>query len=107
MSADLNDHSDHMGIGVAELKARLSAYLDKVKAGEEVMVTEHGRPVARLVPVFSDAERSNARLQRLVRSGLVLPARGPMPAELHQPPSVRVRGAGVLEALLDERDDGR
>lgn len=107
MPENLRDHYGHMGIGVAELKARLSAYLDKVKAGEEVVVTEHGRPVARLVPVFSDAERSNARLQRLVRSGAVLPARGPMPAELHQPPAVRLRGAGVLDALLDERDDGR
>lgn len=94
-----------MGIGVAELKARLSAYLDKVKAGEEVIVTEHGRPVARLVPVFSDAEQRDARLQRLVRAGAVLPARGPMAPELYRPPAVRADGAGVLDALLDERDE--
>jgi prevent-host-death family protein len=95
-----------MSIGVAELKARLSAYLDKVKAGEEVLVTEHGRPVARLVPVFSDEERRDARLQRLTRSGAVLPARQRMPAEVFRRP-VAAHGAEVLDALLDERDDGR
>jgi prevent-host-death family protein len=37
--------------GVAQLKARLSEYLSRVKAGEEVLVTDRGRPIARLVPV--------------------------------------------------------
>lgn len=95
-----------MSIGVAELKARLSAYLDKVKAGEEVLVTDHGRPVARLVPVFSEDERRDARLQRLMRAGAVQPARGKMPAEVFRRP-VSAHGAEVLDALLDEREDGR
>jgi prevent-host-death family protein len=95
-----------MSIGVAELKARLSAYLDKVKGGEEVLVTEHGRPVARLVPVYSNDERRDARLQRLARAGAVQLARGPVPADVRRPPAP-VRSVGVLDALLDERDDGR
>lgn len=37
--------------GIAELKARLSEYLSRVEAGEEVLVTDRGRPVAWLVPV--------------------------------------------------------
>ena len=40
--------SDH--VGVRDLKASLSAYLRRVSAGESVVVTDHGRPVARLVP---------------------------------------------------------
>ncbi|TCZ56772.1 type II toxin-antitoxin system Phd/YefM family antitoxin [Roseicella aquatilis] len=36
-------------VSVAEAKARLSALLDAVEAGEEVTITRHGRPVARLV----------------------------------------------------------
>lgn len=39
-----------MRVGVRELKNSLSAYLDRVKAGESVVVTERGTPVARLVP---------------------------------------------------------
>ena len=35
---------------VSQLKMSLSAYLCQVKAGEEVVITEHGRPIARLLP---------------------------------------------------------
>jgi prevent-host-death family protein len=40
-----------MEVGVRELKTRLSAYLERVKAGETVIVTHRGKPVARLGPV--------------------------------------------------------
>jgi len=38
-------------VGIAELKARLSEYLMRVKAGEEILVSDRGRPVTRLVPI--------------------------------------------------------
>jgi prevent-host-death family protein len=37
-------------VGVRELRQNLSVYLDRVKAGETLEVTEHGRPVAQLGP---------------------------------------------------------
>jgi|tagenome__1003787_1003787.scaffolds.fasta_scaffold18905549_1 prevent-host-death family protein len=37
-------------VGVRELRQNLSRYLDRVRAGESLTVTEHGRVVARLVP---------------------------------------------------------
>lgn len=37
-------------VGIRELKARLSEYLRQVKAGETVIITEHGRPIGRIVP---------------------------------------------------------
>jgi prevent-host-death family protein len=37
-------------VGVREFRANLRAYLDRVEAGEDVVVTERGRPVARIVP---------------------------------------------------------
>jgi prevent-host-death family protein len=42
-------------VGVRELRQNLSRYLDRVKAGEDLVVTEHGRVVARLVPASTDA----------------------------------------------------
>ena len=36
--------------GVREARQNLSALLDEVKQGREIVITEHGRPVARLVP---------------------------------------------------------
>jgi prevent-host-death family protein len=43
------DYMDH--VGVRELKASLSRYLARVREGETIVVTDRGRPVARLVPV--------------------------------------------------------
>ena len=37
-------------VGVREFRANLRAYLDRVEAGEELVVTERGRPVARVIP---------------------------------------------------------
>ena len=38
-------------VGIRELKDRLSGYLKRVQSGEEIVVTERGRSVARIVPV--------------------------------------------------------
>ena len=38
-------------INLTQAKARLSELLDKVQAGQEIIITRHGRPVARLSPV--------------------------------------------------------
>ena len=43
-------------VGVAELKAALSSYLARVREGETVTVTDHGRPVAKLVPIDPPAD---------------------------------------------------
>ncbi len=54
---------------MADLKARLSEYLRAVQAGAEVVVTDRGRPVARLVPVWNGG--SDPELARdLASSGL-------------------------------------
>ncbi|PYN06470.1 MAG: type II toxin-antitoxin system prevent-host-death family antitoxin [Candidatus Rokuibacteriota bacterium] len=37
--------------GVREARQNLSALLDEVKKGREIVITEHGRPVAKLVPL--------------------------------------------------------
>ena len=55
-----------------KLRDHLSKYLDAVRAGDEVTVTDHGRAIARLVPL--DRPR---RLDRLIAEGLVTAARVP------------------------------
>lgn len=56
-------------VGVRELRDHLSRYLERVEAGEEVVVTDRGRAVARMVPM--SGERT---VDRLVREGKVTPA---------------------------------
>jgi prevent-host-death family protein len=55
-------------VGVRDLKARLSEYLRQVKQGQTVVITEHGRPVGRLLP----ADQTLAeRLKSLQDAGIV------------------------------------
>lgn len=48
-------------IGAFDAKNMLSALLDRVERGEEIVITRHGKPVARLVPNEGGADRSQAR----------------------------------------------
>jgi prevent-host-death family protein len=57
-------------VGVRELRDHLSRYLEQVQAGAEVVVTERGRAIARVVPL--SGERT---IDTLIRQGLVTPAR--------------------------------
>ncbi len=77
-------------VGVRDLKNQLSAHLARVKRGEEIMVTEHGRPIARLCPVGADVDRMNV----LVDDGIVRP-----PANARRLPDKRVKlaGGGTLD----------
>ncbi len=52
-------------IGAFEAKTHLSQILDKVAAGKEFVITKHGKPVARLVPVRKTAEQPD--LDEVVR----------------------------------------
>ena len=61
-----------MEIGVRELRNNLSRYLNRVRDGEEVVVTDRGRAIARVLPV----ERERV-LDRLIAEGVVTPAQRP------------------------------
>jgi prevent-host-death family protein len=90
---------------VVELKAKLSEHLRQVKSGHELIVTERGIPVARMLPL-DDGERRSTRRLRLTRSGALKPGRGKLPAALTAPPAGPDEGSAVVEALLAERHDG-
>jgi prevent-host-death family protein len=90
---------------VAQIKAKLSEYLRQVKSGGEVVITERGIPVARLVPLDADESRAT-REERLIRAGILRPASGPR-KKLGAPKSRPDAGAAALEALLAERGEGQ
>jgi prevent-host-death family protein len=90
--------------GVAQLKAHLSRYLAHVKGGQEVVVTERGRPVAKLVPVRADG---GSRRERLIRAGVLLPGRGRIRPSLLRPLKGPPLGDAVVRELLAEREEGR
>jgi prevent-host-death family protein len=89
---------------ISEAKAKLSALLDRVKAGETVTITDRGVPVAQLAPLPAANVDWDERLQRLARQGLIrLPETTlDVGAFLAEHPLVEFEGS-VLEDLLEER----
>jgi prevent-host-death family protein len=93
---------------ISETKAKLSALLDLVRAGETVTITDRGRPVARLVPAAgSDAGDDEARVQRLERAGLIRRPRRKLDIEKFLAEPRADLGGGVVELLIEERREGR
>jgi prevent-host-death family protein len=89
-------------VGIKELKNRLTHYLRRTKQGEEVVVTERGKPIALIQPIrsASDAASREARLARLAALGLVtLPTR--QLRKRIRP--VKVSGPPVSQAILEDR----
>ena len=81
-------------VGVRELKSNLSSYLDEVAAGATIVITERGRPVARIVAI----DEPTSHLAGLIAAGVV---RAPASGTRHRP--TRVRASGPVSELVDEQ----
>lgn len=88
--------------GVREAKARLSRLIREVQRGREWVITERGRPVARLVPIPARDLPMEERVRRLEESGLLERARG---RSRPLPPPLPLR-RGLAQRWLQE-DRGR
>lgn len=93
----------------SDLEKGLGQYLDRVRAGEEVVVTDSGEPVAMLVPVTKPTALKT-RMDELVRAGRIRP---PLESptrewveEFLRQPRVKDPDGSVLKALLEERESG-
>jgi len=84
-------------VGVRELRQNLSRYLDRVKAGEALDVTEYGRLVARLAPA---ADTSDVYADAAARFGATIPTARLEDTIARLPP--RSAPAGTADAILAE-----
>ena len=94
-------------VSIARLKASLSHYLRIVRNGEEVLVTDRGDPIARIVPLKKDEEAFSPHLRELERAGLIRRGTRKLPEDFWKYPRVRCVKGSALKALLDEREEGR
>ena len=91
---------------VSELKAHLSEYLNQVKAGMEVLITDRGKPVARLVPIPRSKDLKES-LVRMEKQGLIRLGSGKLPKNFWRMDRPDDPQGLVLKALLEEREAGR
>lgn len=92
---------------ISSAKNNLSALLREVQQGVTVVITDHGRPVARLEPMGESTD-PDERLLALVADGLVALPRRKADASLLDLPMPQVTaGPSAVDYLLEEREGGR
>ena len=91
---------------VSKLKAYLSDYLNQVKAGTEVLITDRGKPVARLVPI-ARTKAAKESLTRMEKQGLIKLGSGRLPKDFWTLLRPEDPKGLVRRALIEEREGGR
>ena len=91
-------------VGARELKTRLGRYLNRVRRGDTLVVTDRSEPVAELRPIGDPRDPTAARLARLAAAGgLTLPTRRGL-ARLA--PARLVKGSASAAVAADRDDRG-
>lgn len=83
-----------MDVGIRELKAKLSEYLDRAERGELIRVTERGRPKALIAPIPG----GRSRIEQGIREGWIRPGNG----ERMKPLKHRFKASRSIQEMLDE-----
>ena len=91
-----------MRVGLREANQRFSKIIKAVREGKEVVLTDRGKPVARVTPIVEEPD-IEAVLDRMAAEGLLIRAtkRGPMP--YFKP--IKTRGGPLSETIREERDE--
>lgn len=92
---------------ISEAKNRLSAYIDLVRQGTRVVITDRGRPVAELAPITHPQTAASARIAALERKGWL--QRGDKSQRRDIPKPIRPRNPrlSIVDLLVLERESGR
>jgi prevent-host-death family protein len=99
-------HNDCMGgtalVGARELKTRLGRYLNRVRRGDTIIVTDRREPVAELRPIGDARDPKRARLARLAATGVMtLPRRRALAPFTPE----RLSGGSGAAAVSADRDE--
>lgn len=94
-----------MEVSIREMKNRLSKYLKLVQAGRDVVITDRGRPVARLTIVQLSAKEAEAEYIRRIRAlPWVQPGNGKKVKGLRKGIPLRGEGPTAAEIVLQDRE---
>ena len=94
---------EQIKIGVREAKMHLSRYLKTVQSGCEVIITDRGRPVGKIVPLEEKEMPLADRLKHLKLRGIIEPKKGRFGLKMHSPVAVE---NDLAQKLLQEDRDG-
>ena len=95
-------------VNISTVKSRLSSYLDQVRGGENVVISDRNHPIAIISPYrgVEGGDKWSARVAELTRRGIIAPGKKRAHPLKIEPRSLS-SGIGLLEAVLEERSSGR
>jgi prevent-host-death family protein len=86
-------------VGIRELKENLSKYMAKVKSGQSIVITDHGKPVGRIIPEGQSLEE---RVEALVQAGVI--AWDGRKLKRIKPPAVNKSNKLVSDIVIEMRE---
>lgn len=93
-------------VSITRLKATLSAHIARVRDGETLVVTDRGRPVARIVAVEEEDVVGDPDLLRLERQGLLRRGLRPLSNGFFRHRRPEDRTGALRRSVIDEREGG-
>ena len=87
---------------IAQLRDRLTQYLREVRAGEEIIIRDRQRPIAKIVPLTVEAESDD---EALVAAGHMRKAARRLPASFWRPRRGAVTLRAAAKAVSEDRED--
>ncbi|MBA2341731.1 MAG: type II toxin-antitoxin system prevent-host-death family antitoxin [Pyrinomonadaceae bacterium] len=91
-------------VNIADLKNNLSAHLERVRAGEELLVKDRNRPIAKLVPLAAGEDLDEEEME-LAAAGLVRLPTASLPRSFWKMPAPQVSLEDAVAAVTAERDE--
>ena len=92
-------------VNIADLKTHLSAHIQRVREGEEVLVCDRNKPVAMLVPCR--LEQQSEREKELIARGVLVPPKKKRRPSASWPKPVGNIPEGVMDQIWEEEREGR
>ena len=93
-------------VTITQAKTHLSSLIKKVRHGESILILDRNIPVARLEPLDGTEPGQDPRITKLIREGVIKPAKKKLPKDFWTRPRPKLKGS-VVETLLKMREEER
>ena len=90
---------------ISKLKSSLSLYLDMIKKGEEIIITDRGKAFAKIIPLDINTAEIPPYLKELERTGLARVGTGHIPDDFWELPRAKVENNKGIKAIIEEREN--
>ncbi len=92
---------------ISEIKSSISRYLAEVRKGEEIVITDRKKPIAKIVPYEGEDTGIPTRVQKLAYAGLAKIGKTSIPDDFWKRRDYRDKDGKAVSFLLEERRAGR